>query len=190
MPLSNGRVRINMASLISGRTDLSAALERGLTLRVVDNRETCQHISSGSSRFEQLPIFSQIMQVSVPYVETEHPLRCIIKMTNATYLTKHARCISGVYLCVWRDRIRKRLVKTTKWGRKTKRDSWRHDYISTSIIAQALIRLQGFLLWAVTFWTLRLKRWSSNGCFISDLISIIYAALGGETKLSTLSFAG
>lgn len=122
MPLSNGRVRINMASLISGRTDLSAALERGLTLRVVDNRETCQHISSGSSRFEQLPIFSQIMQVSVPYVETEHPLRCIIKMTNATYLTKHARCISGVYLCVWRDRIRKRLVKTTKWGRKTVRE--------------------------------------------------------------------
>ncbi len=89
--LSNGRVRINMASLISQRRGLSAALGEAWCCTVVDNREACQHISSGSSHFERLPVFSQIMQVSVPYVETEHPLRCIIKMTNATYLTMHAR---------------------------------------------------------------------------------------------------
>ncbi len=89
--LSNGRVRINMASLISQRRGLSAALGGAWCCTVVDNREACQHISSGSSHFERLPVFSQIMQVSVPYVETEHPLRCIIKMTNATYLTMHAR---------------------------------------------------------------------------------------------------
>lgn len=100
MPLSNGRVRIDMASLISGRTDLSAALEGALRCAIVDNWEACQHISSGSSNFEPLPVFSQIMQVSVPYVETEHPLWRIIKMTNAAYLTTHTRCISGVHLSV------------------------------------------------------------------------------------------
>lgn len=89
--LSNGRARINMASLISQRRGLSAALGGAWCCAVVDNRVACQHISSGSSHFQRLPVFSQITQVSVPYVETEHPLRCIIKMTNATYLTMHAR---------------------------------------------------------------------------------------------------
>lgn len=89
--LSNGRARINTASLISRRTGLSTVQGEAWCCTVVDNREACQHISSGSFHFERLPVFPQIMQVSMPYAETEHPLRCIIKMTNATYLTTYAR---------------------------------------------------------------------------------------------------
>ncbi len=196
--LSNGRARINMAPLISQRRGLSAAPRGAWCCAVEDIRKACQHISSGSSHVERLPVFSQIMQVSVPYVETEHPRRCIIKMSNATYLTMHARQrakdASLVSTWAFEETVDKKRGKDNKTRQK---DSERQKerqlktwlrfniYYSSGFDPSSRI-----LTLSCTFWTFRLKRWISNGCFITYLISIIYATLGGETKLSTLSFAG